>query len=164
MRLSEHELLSPIDLLNAVDNDPFLVDIGGTNGETGWEDTKNYSRARAYLEIGTWNATDDVDESKIQSGTTSSGGTTAEVTTDASGGDYDTDNPIDADGDFIVTEIRMEDMAVDSSARWIRYYIAEGGNTGVDNAGGLLSLYGYAYPQKELQGAATTGSKVYVQP
>lgn len=164
MRLSEHELLSPLDLDNAVGGEPFLHDIGATNAQTGWEDTKNYSRARAYVELGTWNASDDLDESKIQSGTTSSGGTTAEVTTDASGGNYDTDNPIDADGDFIITEIRMEQMAVDSSARWIRYYVAEGGNSGTDYACGFLSLYGYAYPRKELQGAASTGSQVYVQP
>ena len=166
MRLSEHELLSPIDLDNAAAGEPFLHDIGATNAQTGWEDSKNYSRARAYVELGTWNAADDLDESKIQSGSTSTGGTTAEVTTDAAAGNYDTDNPIDADGDFVITEIRAENIDVDNTApqRWIRYYVAEGGNTGVDNACGFLSLYGHAYPRKELQGAAATGSQVYVQP
>lgn len=164
-RLSEHELISPIDLDNGSGGEPFLHDIGATNAQTGWEDMLNYARARAYVELGTWNTSDDLDESKIQSSDDSSGSNTAEVTTDASGGNYDTDSPIDADGDFIVTEIRSENVDVDNTnpQRYIRYYVAEGGNSGTDNACGFLSLYGYAYPKKELQGAASA-SQVYVDP
>lgn len=169
MRLSEHELISPIDLLGGAAGEPFLQDIGGTNGATGWEDMKNYARGRAYVELGTWNATDDLDESKVQSSDDISGSNTAEITSDASGGNYDTDSPIDADGDFIITEFRSEHLDVepesaDAAQRYVRYYVAEGGNTGTDNACGFLSLYGYAYPHKELQGAASAGSQVYVDP
>ena len=42
--------------------------------------------------------------------------------------------------------------------------MAEGGNTGTDNVAAMLTHYGYSYPQKELQGAAVAGSKVYVDP
>ena len=57
-------------------------------------------------------------------------------------------------------------MDVDAATPFdfIRLYLAEGGNTGVDNVTGILIRYGYAYPQKELNGAAVTGSRVYVQP
>lgn len=166
MRLSEHSLISPIDLDNAVAGEPFLHDIGATNAQTGWEDMKNYSRAMAYVELGSWNATDDLDECKVQSADDSSGTNTAEVTTDAAGGNYNTDTPIDADGDFVLIEIRAEDIDVDNAnpQRFIRFYVAEGGNTGVDNACGYMVLYGYAYPRKELQAAPAAGSKVYVDP
>lgn len=166
MRLSEHEKISPIDLDNEVGGEPFGRDIGGTNAQTGWEDMLNFARARGYVELGTWNAMDDLDESKIQSSDDSSGTNKVEVTTDASGGNYDTDSPIDADGDFIVTEIRAENVDSENAnpQRYIRYYVAEGGDTGADELGGYMSLYGYGYPQKELQGAAAAGSKVYVDP
>ena len=103
-----------------------------------------------------------MDECRIQQATDSSGTSVKDLTTDASGGNYDTDNPIDADGDFVIIEIRAEDMDVDNGFDFIRGYVAEGGNTGVDNVMGVLIRYGYAYPKKELQGAASTGSKVYV--
>lgn len=165
-RISEHAVFSEMDNLNGSDGEPFLQDIGGTNGQTDWVDMANYSRACAYAVLGTWNATDDLDESKVQSSDDTSGTHTAEVTTDASGGNYDTDAPIDADGDFVITEIRAEDIDIENAnpQRYVRYYVGEGGNTGTDNCGALLTRYGYAYPGKQLQGAATSGSKVYVDP
>jgi len=153
-RLSEH---ASIDLMD-------LADIGGTNAQNngGWLSMKNYARAMAYVEIGTWDSSDDLDECRIQQATDSSGTSAKDLTSDASGGNYDTDNPVDADGDFVVLEVRGEDMDVDSGFDYIRLYVAEGGNTGVDNVAGCLIRYGYAYPKKELQGAASTGSQVYV--
>jgi len=141
-----------------------LADIGGTNAQNngGWLSMKNYSRAMAYVELGTWNASDDLDECRIQQATDSSGTSAKDLTSDASGGNYDTDNPVDADGDFVVLEVRGEDMDVDSGFDYIRLYVAEGGNNGTDNVAGVLIRYGYAYPKKELQGAASTGSQVYV--
>ena len=154
MRLSEH---ADIDLM-------VEQDIGGTNASNdgGYLSMKNYARALFYVELGTWDSGDDLDECRIQQATDSSGTSVKDLTTDASGGNYDTDNPIDADGDFVIIEIRAEDMAVDNGFDFIRGYVAEGGNTGVDNVMGVLIRYGYAYPKKELQGAASTGSKVYV--
>jgi len=156
MRLSEH---ASIDLLD-------LADIGGTNAQNngGYLSMKNFSRVMLYVEIGTWDSGDDLDECRLQQATDSSGTSVKDFTTDASGGDYDTDNPVDADGDFVIIEARAEDMDVDNGFDFVRLYVAEGGNTGVDNVAGVLIRYGYAYPKKELQGAASTGSKVYVKP
>ena len=53
-------------------------------------------------------------------------------------------------------------MDVDNGFDYIRLYVAEGGNTGTDNVAGVVIRYGYAYPKKELQGAASTGAQVYV--
>mgnify|MGYP006407188521 FL=1 len=156
MRLSEH---ASIDLMD-------LADIGGTNAQNNgsYLSMKNYSRVMAYVEIGTWDSSDDLDECRLQQATDSSGTSVKDFTTDASGGDYDTDNPVDADGDFVIIEARAEDMDVDSGFDYVRLYVAEGGNSGTDNVAGVLIRYGYAYPKKELQGAASTGSKVYVKP
>ena len=139
-------------------------DIGGTNAQNsgGWLSMENYARAMAMVVLGTWDSGDDLDECRIQQATDSSGTSAKDLTTDASGGNYDTDSPLDSDGDFCVLEIRGEDMDADNGFDYIRLYVAEGGNTGVDNVAGCLIRYGYAYPKKELQGAASTGSKVYV--
>ena len=156
MRLSEH---ASFDLLET-------ADIGGTNAQNqgGWLSMKNYSRVCAFISLGTWNSSDDLDEARLQQATDSSGTSAKDFTTDASGGDYDTDNPIDADGDFVIIEARAEDLDVDNGFDHIRLYVAEGGNSGTDNVTGVVIRYGYAYPKKELQGAASTGSKVYVKP
>jgi len=154
MRLSEH---ASIDMM-------VEQDIGGTNAQNdgGYLSMKNYARALFYVELGTWDSSDDLDECRIQQASDSSGTGVKDLTSDASGGNYDTDAPLDADGDFCIIEVRAEDMDVDGGFDYIRGYVAEGGNTGVDNVMGVLIRYGYAYPKKELQGAASTGSKVYV--
>ena len=141
-----------------------LADIGGTNAQNngGYLSMKNYARVMAYVEIGTWDSSDDLDECRLQQATDSSGTSVKDLTSDASGGNYDTDNPVDADGDFVVLEARAEDMDVDNGFDYVRLYVAEGGNSGTDNVAGVLIRYGYAYPKKELQGAASTGSQVYV--
>lgn len=164
MRVSEHSLISPIDLLNAVGGEPFQADVGGTNGQTGYENMKNYSRVMAYVEIGTWNATDDLDECRLQQASDSAGTGVKDLTTDAAAGNYDTDNPVDADGDFVLIEARAENLDIDAGFEFVRFYVAEISNTGVDTANGYMLLYGFAYPQKQVQGAAVTGSKVYVEP
>ena len=156
MGLSEH---ASIDLLD-------LADIGGTNAQnnSGWLSMKDFARVMAYVEIGTWNSGDDLDECRLQQATDSSGTSAKDLTTDASGGNYDTDNPVDADGDFVVLEARAEDLDTTNGFDHVRLYVAEGGNSGVDNVAGVLIRYGSAYPKKEVQGAASTGSKVYVNP
>lgn len=154
MRLSEH---CSTDFLEQ-------ADIGGTNAQNagGYLSMANYTRAYARVELGTWNASDDLDECRIQQASDSSGTGVKDLTSDASGGNYDTDSPIDADGNFVVLEIRAEDLDIDSGFEHIRLYVAEGGNSGTDNIFGILARYGYAYPQKELQGAASSGAQVYV--
>ena len=155
MRLSEH---AATDFLEQ-------ADIGGTNAQNagGYLSMTDYARAYARVELGTWNAGDDLDECRFQQASDSSGTGVKDLTTDESGGNYDTDTDIiDADGDFVVLEVRGEDFDIDSGFEHIRLYVAEGGNSGTDNIFGVVARYGYAYPQKELQGAASTGSKVYV--
>ena len=152
MRISEHASITIIE----------TADIGGTNATSGWLSMKNYSRALGYIELGTWDSSDDLDEARFQQASDSSGTGAKDLTTDASGGNYDTDTPVDADGNFVIIEIRAEDMDVDNGFDYIRLYCAEGGNTGVDNVTGVVIRYGYAYPKKELQGAASTGAQVYV--
>ena len=156
MRLSEH---AAFDIQS-----PSATDIGGTNAPTGWRDFKNFSRVCSYVELGTWNSSDDLDECRLEAAQDTSGTGSGELTSDASGGNYDTDNPVDADGDFVILEARSEDLDVEGGDDAIRTYVAEGGNSGVDDCMAIQVAYGYAYPQKELQGAATTGSKVYVNP
>ena len=152
-RLSEHAAITIIE----------TADIGGTSANTGWLSMKNFARALFYVELGTWDSGDDLDECRIQQATDSSGTSAKDLTSDESGGNYDTDTDIiDADGNFVIIEIRAEDMDVDNGFDYIRGYVAEGGNSGADNVTGVMVRYGYAYPKKELQGAASTGSQVYV--
>lgn len=139
-------------------------DIGGTNAATSWVSMAEYSRIFAYFEIGTWNATDDLDECRLEQATDASGTGAKDLTTDASAGDYDTANPVDADGDFVILEAKAEDMDVAGGFTHVRAYVAEGGNTGVDNVTGFLLRYGAKHKTKQKNGAAVTGSKVYVRP
>jgi len=140
------------------------ADIGGTNASTSWVPMAEFDQGYAYVEIGTWNATDDLDECRIEQATDASGTGAKDLTTDASGGNYDTANPVDADGDFVVLEWKAEDLDVANGFTHVRLYVAEGGNTGVDNVTGVLVRYGSHNKRKQLQGAAVTGSKVYVTP
>ena len=54
MRLSEHASITIIE----------TADIGGTNATSGWLSMKNYSRALGYIELGTWDSSDDLDEAR----------------------------------------------------------------------------------------------------
>lgn len=151
-RLSEEAMFTLIE----------TTDVGGTTAASGWVSMENFDRLMAYVEIGTWDAADDLDHCRIEAAATSTGGTSEELTTDASGGNYDTANPVDADGDFVIIEARSEDLP--AGKPWVRLVVGEDGNTGVDNVTALLIRYAAHYRRKELNGAATTGSKVYVDP
>ena len=144
------------------------ADIGGTNtGSTGnwatWRDTRDFHHIHAMVELGTWNAADDLDTCKLQQATDSSGTGAKDLTTSASGGDYDTDAPVDADGDQVIFEVPTDKMDKDNGFRYVRVYCAETGNTDVDQVTGVLELCGARHPKPELQVAASAGSKVYVR-
>lgn len=138
------------------------VDIGGTNAQAGAVDMRNWNTVMAYVEVGTWNAGDDLDECRLEQddGT----GSWKDLTTDASGGNYDTDNPVDADGNWVFLEASDEDLDVANGFYLVRLYVAEGGNSGVDNVTGVIM--GCCAKRKEAQknGAASTGAQVYVRP
>ena len=122
---------------------------------------ENFDRATLYAELGTWNGSDDLDGLKIQQATDSSGTSAKDLTTSASGGNYDTDSPLDADGDFAYIEVRAEDMDADNSFTHIRGLASESDNSGVDNVTLVLLRYGAKHGKKEQGGSATAGSKVY---
>lgn len=140
------------------------ADIGGTNATTAWVSMAEFEQVYAYVEIGTWNATDDLDECRLEQAQDAAGTGAKDLTTDAASGNYDTGNPVDADGDFVILEAKAEDLDVANGFTHVRLYLAEGGNTGVDNVTAVLIRYGCHNKRKQLQGAAVTGSKVYVTP
>lgn len=140
------------------------TDIGGTNVASAWLPMAEFERVFAYVEIGTWDASDDLDECRFQQATDVNGTGAKDLTTDASGGDYDTDNPVDADGNFVILEAKQEDMDVTNGFTHVRLYLAEGGNTGVDNVTAVVVRYGARNKTAEKNGAAVTGEKVYVRP
>jgi hypothetical protein len=154
MRLSEHAAFTLIE----------TSDIGGTSANSGYLSMQDYGRAMAYVELGTWDSGDDLDGCQFQQASDSSGTGVKDLTTDASGGNYDTDNPVDADGNFVILEVRAEDLDGDGGFEFIRLLLTEAGNSGTDNVTALVIRYDYKYPQKELNGAASTGAQVYVSP
>ena len=153
-RLSEHAVF---DIQS-----PSATDVGGTTASTAWRSVKNFTRMMGYVELGTWNASDDLDHCRMEAAQDTSGTGSGELTTDASGGNYDTDSPVDADGDFVIIEARAEDLDVEGGDDAIRVTVGEDGNSGTDDVMAVAVAYGYAYPKKELQGAASSGSQVYV--
>lgn len=140
------------------------ADIGGTHTETAWLPMKDFQQLYAKVELGTWNATDDLDECRLEQAQDASGTGAKDLTSDAADGDYDTDTPVDAAGNFVILEATAEDLDVANGFNHVRLYVAEGGNTGVDNVTGVLIRHGYAYQGKQLDGAAIAGEKVYVRP
>lgn len=145
------------------------ADIGGTNtGATGnWATylpMKDFAKVQAIVELGTWNAADDLDTCKLQQAQDAAGTGVKDLTTSASGGNYDTDDPVDADGDKVILEASAEDFDVENGFDYVRVYCAEAGNTGVDNVSGVIERYSAAIAKKELQDAAVAGSIVYVTP
>ncbi len=140
------------------------ADIGGTNASTSWVSMKDFSKIFAYVELGTWNASDDLDECRLEQAQDSGGTGAKDLTTDASGGNYDTAAPIDADGNFVILEAKAEDLDVAGGFTHVRLYVAEGGNTGTDNVTGFLIRYGARYAHEQMNGAAVAGEKVYVTP
>lgn len=145
------------------------ADIGGTNtGSTGnwqtWQDMRDFDRVHAVVELGTWDSGDDLDECRLQQADTSAGGNAKDLTTDESGGDYDTDAPIDADGDQVILSARADQLDAQNGFRYVRVYCAEAGNTGTDNISGVLQLHGARKKHSERHAAAAAASIVYVRP
>lgn len=153
-----------VALGGTVTGDPGLKDIGGTNATTAWVPAADFTRFFAFVQIGTWNGSDDLDECRLEQAQDADGTNPKDLTTDASGGNYDTDAPIDAAGNFVVLEATVEDLDRDNNYTHVRLYVAEGGNTGVDSVLGLLIAYGAHIKKAQLQGAAATGEQVYVTP
>lgn len=140
------------------------ADIGGTSATSAWVPMADFGRIFAYVELGTWNAADDLDECRLEQAQNSGGTGAKDLTTDASGGNYDTDAPVDADGNFVILEAMAEDLDVNNGFTHVRLYLAEAGNTGVDNVTGFLIRYGSRHQHAQKNGTAVAGEKVYVRP
>ena len=145
------------------------ADIGGTNTATlatgnweTWQSMVGFDRIYFKVQIGdTWNAADAVTTCKLQQASDSSGTGAKDLTTSASGGTYDTDNPINAATEFVILEARAEDLDAANSFTHVRGYVAATGNTGTDNVSGVLILHDAQVIAPQQDGAAATGSKVY---
>jgi hypothetical protein len=127
-----------------------------------WQDMRDFEHIYAKLQVGaTFNAADNVTTCKLQQATSAAGAGAKDLTTSASGGDYDTDNPVDAAGNTVVLEARKADLDVTNGFRYVRLYAASTDNTGVDNVEGVLVLHcaNEKYAQKEA--AAAVGEVVY---
>ena len=137
-------------------------DIGGTSATTSYVSMEKFDRAFAYAEIGTWDSGDDLDTFKFLQATDSSGTNSKDLTTSGSGSNYDSDNPVDADGNWVIGDIRAEDLDTDNGFTHIALTVAEGGNSGTDNVTAFIIRHDPKYPAKEMNGAASTGAQVYV--
>lgn len=145
------------------------ADIGGTNSAavdaTYWavaHDARLYHDIYAKVMLSTWNAADDLDTCKLQQCTAADGTGAKDLTTSASGGDYDTDAPIDAAANTVVMEVRTEQMDMANGYYYVRLYCAETGNTGTDNVSGVIILYNARDKYSEREAAAASGEVVYV--
>lgn len=142
------------------------TDIGGTNtagsdNAVQWQSMAGVKRAICIAILSAWDALDDVDTAKLQQASDSAGTGIKDLTTSSSTGDYDTDTPIDALGDWIIFDVKPEDLDVANGFNHVRFYGAETGNTGPD----LIAAWwvfemedGYA----ERSGATVAASKLYI--
>jgi hypothetical protein len=146
---------------------PFTeTDIGGTNTAGSddalhWTSMVGFSRVLVAVELGTWNATDDLDTAKIQQASDSAGTGIKDLTSSSSTGNYDTDNPLDADGDKLFFNVRAEDLDAANGFTHIRFYGAETGNTGVDNIS-CVYIKDPVNAHGEINGAPSTGVLKYI--
>ena len=74
---------------------------------------------------------------------------------------YDTDSPLDADGDQLIIESRCEQLDAEGGDVTIRSVVGEDGNSGTDDVIAIQIAYASAYPKAEQQGTASA-SLVYV--
>lgn len=150
------------------------VDIGGTNTAAAdatnwaaWHKAGGFDRITALLRVGpTWNAADDVDTAKLQQAKDAAGLDAKDLTTSGTTGveDYDASNPVDAPGDEVILEARADQLDADNGYQYVRVFVAETGNTGVDEVYGMLILSSARYGHGESHRAAVVGSVVYVRP
>lgn len=147
---------------------PFTeTDIGGTNSAGSndalhWVDMAGFRSFMCLVELGTWDAGDDLDTCKLEQATSSTGTGKKDLTTSGAGLNYDTGSPVDADGDQVILECQADDLDVDNGFRYVRVYLAETGNTGVDNISAVYLRTGARDAYSNLMVTPVAGSKVYV--
>lgn len=160
-----------MELSNLVKSQPLpTADIGGTDTATVaattwgvWLDTTLFRAIFAHLKLGTFNATDELDHVKLQQAKDAAGTGAKDLTTSASGGDYDTDSKLGTAGDEVILEARAEDMDRANGFKFVRVYASEADNTDVDQIYGVLMLHNGVHDYKHQLGAEGATRK-YVSP
>lgn len=159
------------ELSNLIKSLPLpVVDIGGTNTATAaaatwgtWLDATLFRGIFAHLVLGTYNATDELDHVKLRQATSSAGAGAKDLTTSASGGDYDTDSKLGTAGDEVILEARAEDMDRANGFKYVQVYASEADNTDVDQIYGVLILHNGNHDFKHQLGAEGA-TRFYVSP
>ncbi len=149
---------------------PFTeTDIGGTdtagaNDALHWVSLANFQSFMCVLELGTWNAADDLDGCKLEQATSSTGTGKKDLTTSGSGAtyDYNTAAPVDADGDQVILECNASDLDVDNGYKFVRVLASEAGNTGTDNVSAVYIRSNPRDAYNNVNAAAVAASIVYV--
>ena len=136
----------------------------GSSDTVHWVSMEDYEYFLCLVEVGTWNGTDDLDTCKLEQATSSAGAGKKDLTTAASGGNYDTDYPVDADGDQVYLECHASDLDVAGGFKYVRVYLAEVSGSGTDNVSAVYIRGRARIKRNELNVAASSGSKVYVKP
>jgi len=147
---------------------PFTeTDIGGTNSSGSddalhWVSMAEFRSFMCLVKLGAWDATDDLDTCKLEQATSSAGAGKKDLTTSGSALNYDTANPVDAAGDTVILQCQADDLDVSNGFAFVRVYLAEADNTGVDNVSAVYVQIDPRNASSVLQGAAVVGSLVYV--
>jgi len=149
---------------------PFTeTDIGGTDSAGAddtlhWVSMEDYEHFLCKVELGTWNAADDLDVCKLEQATSSAGAGKKDLTTASATGNYDTDTPIDADGNWVILECHASDLDVANGFTHVRVLCAETGDTGTDNVSAVYIRGGAQIKRDALNFAESAGVTMYVKP
>lgn len=139
------------------------ADIGGTEVASPWMKLADFERFYAKFKlIATW--TDAITTAIIEQAQDAVGTGAKAITTSASGGDYNTDTPINAAGETVVLECRNQDLDANNEFTHVRARVAATGNTGVDNVVGVAILWKAHYNQRQREADAVAGATMYVSP
>jgi hypothetical protein len=147
---------------------PFIeVDIGGTdsagaNDALHWISLEEFNSFLCLVELGAWNAGDDLDGCKLEQATSSAGAGKKDLTTSSATGNYKTGTPVDATGDRVILEVQADDLDVTNGYKFVRVLLTENDNTGVDDVTAVYIRSNARYAYDNLMETAAAGSKVYV--
>lgn len=171
-RGSEDFQVFPINAVNGTQTATGNNNVRNTNVQTAWIDTRDFDAFYAYVQCDhtTWNGADGLTTLKFQQASAkasdyAAGTGTKDVTTSGAGSNYNTTNDtLTASDSFAILDCRAEDMDQNGGFRYLRLFAASTGNTGADNLFGFVIAFRNAHKHKQIQGAYTAATKVYVRP
>jgi hypothetical protein len=164
-KLSEDAQIYPLSLVNGVAGATGNLNVQNGNVETVWVDVSAFDRISAYVQCDHASWHDTLTTLKLQQAQDSSGTGAKDLTTSAAGGNYDTSvDTLAAAGSFAILEARSADLDANNGFRYVRLYAASTGNTGADNLFGFLVVHEAEDKHRQLQGAYSAATAVYVTP